>query len=70
VLAGIVRGADTDRHELAAEAAGLHAISVGLSLIRANDQALLAQGLVLYDALYAWAVSARGEHHAWRPSEL
>jgi hypothetical protein len=70
VLAPIVRGADTDRHQLAVEAAGLHAISVGLSLIRADDQALLAQGLVIYDALYAWAVSARGDHHAWRPSEL
>jgi hypothetical protein len=29
VLAPIVRGADTDRHDLAPEAAGLHALSLG-----------------------------------------
>jgi hypothetical protein len=70
VLAPIVRGADTDRHDLAPEAAGLHAISLGLSALHADDQALLEQGLALYDALYAWASSARGERHAWRPSQL
>lgn len=67
VLAPIVRGADTDRHGLAPEAAGLHAISLGLSLNFDDDHALLAQGLILYDALYAWATSARGERHAWQP---
>ena len=66
-LAPIVRGADTDRHELAPEAAGLHAISLGLSLNYQDDAALLAHGMILYDALYAWAASARGERHAWRP---
>lgn len=67
-LAPIVRGADTDRHDLAPEAAGLHALSLGLCVNFADDHALLAQGLIFYDALYAWAMRARGERHDWRPS--
>jgi hypothetical protein len=70
VLAPIVRGADTDRHELASEAAGLHALSIGLSLNFEDDHALLAQGLVLYDALYSWAIKARRERHTWTPEPL
>lgn len=70
VLAPIVRGADTDRHELAPEAAGLHALSLGLSPTHPDDLALLAQGLVLYDALYAWAAGGKGERHAWRPADI
>ena len=64
-LAPIVRGADTDRHDIAPEAAGLHAISLGLAHNYDDDHALLQQGLVIYDALYAWATRARGERHAW-----
>ena len=67
-LAPIVRGADTDRHNIAPEAAGLHAISLGLAQNYDDDHALLQQGLVIYDALYAWATHARGERHAWTPS--
>lgn len=66
-LAPIVRGADTDRHHLAPEAAGLHALSLGLCATHTDDQALLAQGLIFYDALYAWATHAKGERHDWRP---
>jgi galactitol-specific phosphotransferase system IIB component len=66
-LQPIIRGADTDRHDLAPEAAGLHALSLGLSVTHHDDQALLAQGLVIYDAFYAWAIKARGERHAWKP---
>ena len=66
-VARIVRGADTDRHELAPESAGLHAISLGLSAIYPDDLAMLAQGMIIYDALYAWATRAKGERHAWRP---
>jgi hypothetical protein len=66
-LAPIVRGADTDRHELAPESAGLHALSLGLSLNFADDHALLEQGMIVYDALYAWAAKAKGERHNWRP---
>jgi hypothetical protein len=67
VLAPIIRGADTDRHDLAPEAAGLHALSLGLSVTLTDDAALLEQGLIVYDALYAWATKARGERHDWRP---
>lgn len=66
-LAPIVRGADTDRHDLAPESAGLHALSLGLSATFSDDQVLLAQGLIVYDALYTWATKARGERHDWRP---
>ena len=61
-LATIVRGADTDRPDLAPECAGLLAISLGLQHNIANDHALLAQGSVIYDALYAWCeqLAARG----------
>lgn len=67
-LAPIVRGADTDRHAIAPESAGLHAISLGLAQNYEDDHALLQQGLVIYDALYTWATRARGERHAWTPS--
>ncbi|MBL0148156.1 MAG: chromate resistance protein [Ideonella sp.] len=66
-LATIVRGADTDRHELAPQCAGLLAVSLGLSAQHADDQACLAAGLPVYDALYAWCRSAQGERHHWAP---
>jgi len=53
-LALIVRGADTDAHDLAPEVTGLVALSWGLHHNYQDDHALLAQGMVLYDALYAW----------------
>ncbi|GAM96668.1 superoxide dismutase SodM-like protein ChrF [alpha proteobacterium U9-1i] len=66
-VARIVRGADTDHHEIAPEAAGLHAISLGLSQNFDDDHALLAQGMVVYDALYAWAKNGKVERHTWTP---
>jgi hypothetical protein len=66
-LAPIIRGADTDRHDLAPEAAGLHALALGMTTLFDDDQALLAQGLIAYDALHAWATKARGERHNWNP---
>jgi rhodanese-related sulfurtransferase len=51
-LAAIVRGADTGRPDLAPECAGLSAISLGLSHLFADDHAMLAHGMVVYDALY------------------
>jgi rhodanese-related sulfurtransferase len=59
-LATIVRGADTGRPELAPQSAGLLAISLGLSAACADDQVCLANGLVVYDALYAWCRTAPG----------
>lgn len=53
-LATIVRGADTGRLDLAPQSAGLLAISQGLSKTHADDHAMLAHGMVIYDALYSW----------------
>ncbi len=64
-LAGIVRAADTSRHDLAPEAAGLLAISVGLSRQYRDDQQQLEAGLLIYDALYRWARDGSGETHDW-----
>jgi len=60
-LALIVRGADTGRPELTPQSPGLLAISLGLSLNYPDDHAMLEQGMVVYDALYAWIRSARTE---------
>ena len=67
VLAEIVRGADTSRPELAPEAAGLLAVSLGLSAQYRDDLAQLEAGMTVYDALYRWARDARGEAHDWTP---
>ena len=56
-LAVIVRGADTGKPGLTPESAGLLAISRGLSLNFADDHEMLRQGMVVYDALYAWCQS-------------
>jgi len=64
-IATIVRGADTDRLDLAPEAAGLLAISLGLSRLYSDDLEQLNAGLVLYDALYRWARDATEETHSW-----
>ncbi len=67
-LAMIVRGADTNRFDLAREAAGLYAVSLGLSKIYADDHEMLDFGLIMYDALYAWCKHAQGEVHRWPPT--
>ncbi len=64
-LAVIVRAADTDRLDLAPQAAGLLAISLGLSRNFKDDHEMLTHGMVVYDALYAWCCHARGETHNW-----
>jgi rhodanese-related sulfurtransferase len=65
-LALIVRGADTARPDLAAEAAGLHAISLGLSALAGDDDhGLLDRGFIVYDALFAWLRFAAEERHNW-----
>ncbi|TCV82523.1 chromate resistance protein ChrB domain-containing protein [Sulfurirhabdus autotrophica] len=66
-LAMIVRAADTDRLDLAPQAAGLLAISLGLSRNFQNDHEMLQQGMIMYDALYAWCQSLQGETHNWVP---
>lgn len=64
-LATVVRAADTDRHDLAPQAAGLLALSVGLSRLYRDDLAQLEAGMGLYDALYRWARDGFDEGHDW-----
>lgn len=66
-IARIVRGADTDSFELAPQAAGLWAISAGLSYNCKDDQEMLATGMKIYDALYSWAKHVQDERHNWVP---
>ena len=67
-LALIVRGADTDRLELAPQAPGLAAISLGLSRVCQDDHEMLEHGMVVYDALYAWCKEGKDEVHTWNPA--
>jgi rhodanese-related sulfurtransferase len=64
-LALIVRGADTARPEIAPQAAGLLAASLGLSRIYADDLEQLDAGMLLYDAFYRWCRDAVDETHDW-----
>jgi rhodanese-related sulfurtransferase len=64
-LAAIVRGADTGRLDLAPEAAGLLAVSLGLSRMYASDLEQLEAGLLVYDAFYRWCRDAVDETHNW-----
>jgi len=66
-LALIVRGADTSRLDLAPEAPGLFAISLGLSHNFSDDLEMLQHGMVMYDALYAWCIYCQNEPHGWPP---
>ena len=67
-LAVIVRGADTGHLELAPQAAGLLAVSLGLSRNFKDDHEMLRHGMVVYDALYAWCKDGRDETHTWNPA--
>ncbi|MDQ0250732.1 rhodanese-related sulfurtransferase [Sphingomonas kyeonggiensis] len=72
-LAIIVRGADTARPDIVPEAAGLLAISLGLSRVHADDLEQLEAGIPIYDALYRWCRDARSETHDWashKPREV
>jgi hypothetical protein len=66
-LAVIVRGADTDRHDLASQASGLWAISAGLAYNVKDDYELLQKGMLIYDALYSWAKHLQKEKHTQNP---
>jgi rhodanese-related sulfurtransferase len=58
-LATIVRGAETGRLELAPESAGLRAALLGLARLHRDDAEELTKGMMLCDALYAWASQGR-----------
>jgi hypothetical protein len=64
-LALIIRAADTARMDLAPEAAGLLAASLGLSRMYRDDLKQLDAGMALYDAFYRWARDAVEESHNW-----
>lgn len=64
-MATVIRAADTDRHDLAPQAAGLLAVSVGLSRLYRDDLQQLNAGLAVYDALYRWARDGHEEGHDW-----
>ena len=66
-MAEIIRAADTDRLETSKEAAGLLAISLGLSRQYADDLEQLEAGMAIYDALYRWCRDATDETHNWSP---
>ena len=70
-LALIVRGADTDRLDLAPQCAGLLATSLGLSRTHADDHEMLENAMPVYDSLFAWCraeADGNRERHAWTPS--
>ncbi|MFN3575105.1 MAG: chromate resistance protein ChrB domain-containing protein [Phenylobacterium sp.] len=64
-LAEVVRGADTGHPEIAPQAAGLLAASLGLSRMFSSDEEQLAAGMLLYDAFFRWARDAWEETHTW-----
>lgn len=68
-MAVIIRGADTDQHELAAQSSGLWAIAAGLAHNFPNDQELLEKGMLVYDALYSWAKHLQKIKHTQQPFE-
>jgi YesN/AraC family two-component response regulator len=63
-IAAIVRGADTDRHDFAPQAAGLEAIFSGLAYNSKDDFELLELGMVIYDGLYSWATHLFKNKHS------
>ena len=69
-LATIVRGADTARLDLAPEAPGLLAASLGLSRMFADDLKQLDAGMLLYDAFYRWCRDATDETHNWPTNKV
>ena len=64
-LARIVRAADTARLDLAPEAPGLLAASLGLSRMYSDDLEQLEAGMLLYDAFFRWCRDAADETHNW-----
>ena len=64
-MAKIIRAADTDNLADCREAAGLLAISLGLSRQFSDDLEQLQNAMVVYDALYRWCRDATDETHNW-----
>ena len=64
-LATIVRAADTARLDIVPEAAGLLAVSLGLSRNFRDDLEQLDAAMGIYDAFYRWCRDASEETHNW-----
>jgi rhodanese-related sulfurtransferase len=64
-LATIVRGADTNQHDLAPQSAGLLAASLGMSRMYRDDLEQLDASMAIYDAFYRWSRDAVDETHDW-----
>lgn len=62
-MAAVIRAADTNRNDDHPAAAGLLALSVGLSRQYRDDHAQLEAGMAFYDALYRWARDGYEEKH-------
>lgn len=69
IIAPIVRGADTDRHNIATQSSGLWSISAGLAYNFKDDIELLEKGMFIYDALYSWAKYLKDQKHTQQPFE-
>ena len=69
IMAPIIRGADTDRHDLASQASGLWAIAAGMAYNIQDDLKLLDAGMIIYDALYSWAKHLQNIKHTESPVE-
>ena len=65
----IVRGADTDRHDLARQSSGLWAIAAGLSFNTADDHQLVEKSMMIYDAIFSWATHLQHVKHTQQPAE-
>lgn len=63
-LALVVRAADTGNPDMSPQAAGLLAVSVGLSRQYKDDTEQVNAGMAIYDALYRWARDGFDEGHA------
>jgi len=63
LMAQVIRAADTGANDNP-QAAGLLAISVGLSRMYRDDHTQLDAAMPIYDALYRWARDGSGETHA------
>jgi hypothetical protein len=66
-MATIVRGADTNRHDLSRQCPGVYAILIGLSHNFSDDHEQLKHGMIICEALYAWCKHVNHEKHDWNP---
>jgi rhodanese-related sulfurtransferase len=62
-IASIVRGDDTGKLDLAPQAAGLLASSLGFSRMYRDDVAQLDAAMAIYDSFYRWSRDAFDEMH-------